>query len=230
MDNLAYLGQLAYFLTFVSYGIRNVTWLRVVAIFASAATVAYGFLAASTPPWIPIIWNVLFIAMNVGQLALTRWRSRAVSLDPMETFLSKTVLANFPPAEAKSFAGLAKVGELTAGSQLIAAGTELKFLFCVLEGKLDVFAGGQKRAEMSAGFFVGEMSLLTRGLTRADVVASTNVKLLVWPHEEIENWVNSDTARLAHLQTALSTQVVDQLLRQNEELVRKQQADMEAAG
>lgn len=221
MDHFVYIGQFAYGLTFVSYAFRNVNWLRVLAIASSLLAIYYSAGVSREPLWIPILWNALFIAVNVFQLFLTRWRLRSVMLDPLENFLSKTVLRNFPPAEVKSFAAIASEGELPAGQQLIREGMNLHHLFCIVQGKVDILAHGKKIAELSAGYFVGEMSLLTRSTTRADVIASTNLKLLVWPHEAIEKWVDSDATRLALLQTAMGSQVVEQLLRQNEGEERK---------
>lgn len=146
-----------------------------------------------------------------------------VNLDPLESFLHKTVLSNFPPAEIKSFLQVASEAELPAGKQMVGAGKNLKCLFCILKGKVEIFSNGKKTAELGAGYFVGEMSLLTRSVTRADVVAKEDLKLLVWPHEEIEKWVNSDASRFGLLQTSLSTQVVEQLLRQNDELLAEKE-------
>lgn len=213
-SNLAYVAQLAYFLTFASYTVRNVTWLRIGAICASLAAIYYGFNAGSEPLWIPIFWNVLFILVNSVHLALSRWRGRDVQLDALEDFLSKTVLTNFPPAEVRSFAALSSESDLAAGAHMIQSGMEIRHLFCILKGKVDVLSEGRKIAELGPGRFVGEMSLLTRSHTRADVVAQSDLKLLVWPHEVIENWVDSDASRLGLLQTALGTQVVEELLRQ----------------
>ena len=171
------------------------------------------------PLWIPILWNTLFIATNIVQILITKWRARAVTLDPLETFLSKTALHNFPHAEVKSFAAIAKDGDIPAGKQLIQADTDLDYLFCLLKGKVDIINRGEKCAELGPGSFVGEMSLLTKAKTRADVVATSDLRLLAWPHDAIEKWIASDATRLTLLQQALGTQVVDQLLRQNEELL-----------
>lgn len=219
MNYIVYFGQFAYFLLFLAFTLRNVNWLRIVAIIASVFVIFYSAKAPDEPLWIPIFWNALFIATNLVQLLLTRWRARSVALDPLENFLGKTSLHNFPPAEVKSFAAIAREGDVPAGKQFIDADSNLEFLFCIIKGQVDIFAKGVKCAELKPGSFVGEMSLLTKAKTRADVVAASELRLLVWPHEEIEKWVDSDSSRLALLQQALGTQVVDQLLRQNDELL-----------
>lgn len=215
--NPVYVAQLAYFLTLASYTVRNVVWLRAGAILAGLAAIQYSFTAASQPLWIPIFWNSAFILVNGAHLAMSRWRGRDVRLDPLEDFLAKTVLANFPPAEVRSFASLASEGELKAGSQLIRTGTLIQQLYCIVKGRVDIVVKEKKVAELGPGRFVGEMSLLTRSRTRADVHVASDIKVLVWPHEAIEGWVNSDASRLALLQTAMGTQVVEELLRRQGE-------------
>lgn len=213
-SGLFYVAQAAYGLTLLSYSVRNVAWLRALAITAGIAAIFYGFNASREPLWIPILWNLLFIMVNGVHLALSRWRARSVALGPLEDFLAKTVLMNFPPAEVRSFTALAGEGELATGAQLIHNNTEIEHLFCILKGKVDIIAKERKVAELGPGRFVGEMSLLTRSRTRADVVVAEDLKVLVWKHEDIEKWVNSDASRLGLLQSALGTQIVEELLRQ----------------
>ncbi len=212
--NLNTLVQLAYFFTLLSYSVQNMFFLRVLALPASAVVIYYGFAVGEEPLWIPIFWNTLYLLVNAVQLLLVYWRRRRVALTPLEEFVSKTVLMNFPPREVKSFVALTLEAEVPVGQQLIQAQTKLEHLFCVIQGRAEIFAKEKKVAELGPGRFVGEMSLLTHSLTRADVFAGTELKLLVWPHEDIERWVGSDAGRLNLLQTALGTQVVEELLRQ----------------
>jgi hypothetical protein len=213
-SHLFYVAQAAYFLTLLSYSTWKITWFRTLAIFAGCITVFFNFNAAGTPLWIPILWNVLFVGVNGIHLALAVWRRKDVKLDALESFLAKTVLANFSSGEVRSFSALAAEGSLPSRAPMVRANSELRHLFCILQGKVDVLIQGRKVAELGPGRFVGEMSLLTRSVTRADVQAATDLKLLVWTHESIEKWVDTDPSRLGLLQTALGTQVVEELLRQ----------------
>jgi len=197
------------------------TKLRICAIVASSAAIYYGAFFTNEILWIPVFWNSLFLLTNLTQLLLIKWRTRDSTLDPLETFLSKTVLANFPTAEVKSFAAIAQEGNLASGKCFIRQGSKLGQLFCLIDGRVNIVKNGKKVAELTTGYFIGEMSFLTQTETKADVIAATDLRLLVWPHEEIEKWVNSDAVRLGLLNSALGTQVVDQLLRQNEELIEE---------
>lgn len=165
-STIFYAAQAAYLLTLLSFAMKNTAWLRGFALLSSFAAIFYAFRASSEPLWIPIFWNILFVVANGVHLAVFRWRSPDVSLNPLEEFLSKTVLSNFPPAEVRSFATLGAEGTMPAGSQLIRDDSEIKHLFCILKGRVDVLVNGAKVAELGPGRFVGEMSLLTRSKTR----------------------------------------------------------------
>lgn len=212
----SYLAQSSYLLMLLAFSIRDLKWLRCFAMASSVAAIYY----ASTQPeilWTPILWNSLFLFVNFLHLGLDIWSRRKQALDPLEQFLSKTVLANFPAHEVKSFAKFAQEGEVDAGVQLIKANSEIQHLFCILQGHVEIFSKGKKVAELKPGRFVGEMSFLTKAKTRADVVALEKLKILAWPVADIDAWVGEDPIRLGLLQTALGTQIVEELLRQQDE-------------
>ena len=211
---LAYLGQFSYFFILLSYAFRSTTWLRLLAVAGSMTSIVYGFIGAGETLWIPILWNLLFLLVNGVHLTLAFWRSRAVALDALEVFASKTALANFPVAEVKSFLAMASESQVPEGQRFIADDSEIDYLYFIVHGTAHIFKKEKKLAELFAGGFVGEISLLTQSKTRADVVAGTDLNLLVWPHKAIEEWVDADASRLSLLQTALGRQVVEELLRQ----------------
>ena len=222
--SLIYFAQLAYFFTFVSFLTRNINWLRMLAILGGILTIAYAGFADRDPMWSPIFWHFSFLMANGANLLLSYWRQRSVSLDSQETFLSKTVLANFPSSEVKSFSAIASETLVPAGKGFIREGTDIEYLFCILQGTADVYCAGKKIAQLTPGMFIGEMSLLTQSKTRADVMANTDLTMLVWPHAKLEKWVDTDSSRLALLQTALGRQIVEELLRQssktNQEIIQ----------
>lgn len=107
---------------------------------------------------------------------------------------------------------------MSAGKTMIQAGQSLKYLFCLLQGSVEVKKGKKRITVLKAGHFVGEMSLLTKSNTRADVVTLDDVRFLVWKHADINQWIEKKPERLSYLQSALGAQVVEELLRQNQEM------------
>lgn len=217
-NGIVYLMHLTYLTGFAALCCKNIIHLRVLSTIASTATIYYSFVAFSDPAWVPILWNGCFVGANLVHIFLVNWRTRQVSLNPRESFLSKTVLSNFPSAEVRSFCELAQEGKLGEGKRLVNEGTDLSVLFCIMSGGADIYSKGFKVGELSAGRFIGEMSLLTQSKTRAEVITNSEVEFLAWAHKDIERWVDCDATRLGYLQTALGTQVVEVLLKQSHEV------------
>lgn len=211
-----YIGQAAYLSLFLAFCFSRVQWFRGLAVLSSLVFIWFNYSVSSEPLWLPIVWNSLFIAANLFYLVRFKRAADQVKLDPLEEFLHKTALANFPPAELKSFVFIGNEGALPTEHCLIHDGTELQYLFCILQGGVRISKNKKTITELVPGCFVGEMSLLTKALTRADVFTTEPSRFLVWKHEDIDTWVEEDSARLSLLQAALGTQVVEQLLRQNE--------------
>lgn len=59
-------GHLAFALIAFSFLVRDILWLRALSIAASLAS----YLAPSNPLWIVIRWNVVFIGLNLVQIAI----------------------------------------------------------------------------------------------------------------------------------------------------------------
>jgi hypothetical protein len=218
--SLYYLSQLGCLLLVASFAMPKAKWQRGLAIGAGVVFFLSGFATFPEIDWAPLFWGAAAIAVNAYFLTSKELQEKVAKLrlDPVDNFLAKTALANFPHAELKSFVGIAKEGVLPVNRVLIQSGKKLEYLFCVLEGGVEVRKGGKKITALGAGCFVGEMSLLTKALTRAEVVTSATSKFLVWSHADIDTWVSGDSVRLSILQTALGTQVVEELLRQNQEM------------
>jgi CRP/FNR family transcriptional regulator, cyclic AMP receptor protein len=56
----------------------------------------------------------------------------------------------------------------------------------ILEGEASVVVGGQERARLTRGDFFGEISILTDELPTADVVATTILRCLTIPNNELK--------------------------------------------
>lgn len=63
-------GHLAFVLIAFSFLVKDILWLRCISIIASIAGIVYNYVAPSTPLWLVINWNLVFIAINTVQIAL----------------------------------------------------------------------------------------------------------------------------------------------------------------
>jgi CRP-like cAMP-binding protein len=89
------------------------------------------------------------------------------------------LFADCSPAELRRISSLVTMLTLDAGTVLMTEGTiGLEFLV-IVDGTAKVSVGGQVVAELGAGDFAGEMSLLARGPRTATVTAVTPLTVYV---------------------------------------------------
>lgn len=99
-------------------------------------------------------------------------------------------LAEVPLFSALSKKDLQKVAkaadevDIPAGKELCREGDTGREFFLIVEGEASVKRGGKKVATLGPGKFFGEMALLDRGPRSADVVADTDMQLLVLGQRE----------------------------------------------
>lgn len=210
-----YFVHIAYLLTLLAFMVNRLVWLRMLVVVASVLTIVYSYTVPRMPLWIPIIWHSLFIVANLGHLFWARLRNRNIQLNALEDFLAQTALVNFPSAEVKRFAMQAEDRVVGPQQQIISEGQPVPQLFFMVHGTVNVIQAGQVIAQLTPGYFVGEMSLLTKSMAKATVVTAEECRVLSWPHEKIDEWVSGDMNRLSLLQTALGSQIVEVLMQRS---------------
>src|SRR5262245_17491345 len=80
---LDYLVHFSNILLLVSYSVRDILWLRWFAVAAALTNMPY-FLLQKTILWPPILWAMVFTAINLYQIARVYMERRPVVLSPDE--------------------------------------------------------------------------------------------------------------------------------------------------
>lgn len=62
-------GHLTFLLIALSFLVREMLMLRLLAILSSLASIVYNFSVAQDPLWLVIHWNLVFVGINLFQLA-----------------------------------------------------------------------------------------------------------------------------------------------------------------
>jgi len=219
MQNFSeYSGHLAYALVLFSFLVQSMLQLRVLSICGSIAGIIYAYFNSAGPLWPPIIWNVLFISVNLWRATSLLWQRRKQSLNEEELFLSTHALKAFPVSELKSFVGLARRRSFELGEHLIERGVVLHELFVIVGGTISIEIEKREIARLSAGSFLGEMSFLSRESARADASGASRGEILTWTHGDIRRWTSEDPQRGGFLQAALGSQIIELLMNKSDEV------------
>ena len=101
------------------------------------------------------------------------------------------LLADAPDAVVERLASLMTGVRIPAGDVLVVQGARNRQFFVLEEGTVSVTRDGRQVAELGAGDFVGEVSLLGDGRANATVTAVTDVKGYVSTSAEFDGLLHS---------------------------------------
>ncbi|MGB5592706.1 MAG: hypothetical protein WBM62_01555, partial [Crocosphaera sp.] len=106
-----HLVNLSSILTLLSFTVRDILFLRLLAIGAQLTFIPY-CLMQSPPLWTPVIWNVLFLMVNIVNLIILLLERRPVKFSSDEEKLYKLAFNSLTPRE---FLKLLACGEWREG-------------------------------------------------------------------------------------------------------------------
>lgn len=193
-----------------SYSVRDILWLRALTVLAM---LCLGWVYWNCDEQAPMIWQGIFLAINLFQIGLLIRERRPVKLTEVQQELIQGPLSALSPRQVQRFTEKAQWTHYENGDCLISENTRLQSLILLLSGEATVRARGKNIAKVEKGQFVGEMSFLTGGLTTADVIASGPVHCAQWPENYITEMIQRDRDLGSAIQAALGTDLVQKLLR-----------------
>lgn len=199
-------------LTAISYLVKDILWLRMLTVLACIASNIFNYFVPTTPVWIVIYWNLLFVAINVVQVGIIMKERRGISFTEEEKELYETLFKNFTPFE---FMKLLRVGswlEAKKDQVLAVEKTSLESVMLIYNGLVQVEAGGQTLAQLKDGSFIGEMSFITGGEASATVKAVEPTRYLSWSKDDLRKLLNRNPSMRFAMQTVLSTDLTRKLM------------------
>jgi hypothetical protein len=216
IENLKLAGHLAYTLIFFSFLVRNILWLRALAIVASFTSIVYNFYVPTNPLWVPIQWNCVFIITNIIQITFIFLEKRNFKLEGHEAYLHDRF---FPELTSAEFKILLKGGHLRTSQEneiLIEQQTTVEALMVIINGQVSVQSKGREVTRLGKGHFLGEMSFMTDAPTRAQVSAIGEVEYFFWEKESLKILINKKPKMMNAIQRVLSHQLIEYILDDNQ--------------
>ncbi|CAM9344113.1 unnamed protein product [Ectocarpus sp. 8 AP-2014] len=231
------LSEAAGHLSFVCLGIgfleTELLPLRVYAAAGVSASIVFQYYRPQ-PLWIPISWNFVFLAINVGMAGVLLKEERDATRQDQETAALYDKTFRESGLTAVDFMKIRGVSEdsrhTAAGDVLAEQDVKQKRLYLVMEGELQVSKGGNDIAPVKAGEFAGEMSFLRhvrrecegssgRGPAVCDCVAVANVqvkhggaKVTSWQFDELRDLLAHNPNMSVRFHAALARAMVSKLV------------------
>jgi Popeye-like protein len=189
INPLDYLVHFSNILLLVSYSVRDILWLRWFAVAAALTNMPY-FLFQKTILWPPILWAMVFTAINLYQIARIYLERRPVVLSADE---KKLYELGFQALRPREFVSLALVGEwkdATAGEKVLAEGEPVAAVCIPIEGNAEVRRDGKRVGNFHPGNIIGTALALTGSPSPIEATFTEPGRYMRWPLESLRTFMD----------------------------------------
>ncbi len=104
----------------------------------------------------------------------------------VETLARLSLFADLPHPQVEALAHTFTEEVFSEGQRVIRQNMAGSGFYVILEGEASVVIDGHERARITRGDFFGEISILTDELPTADVIATTMLRCLTIPNNELK--------------------------------------------
>jgi CRP-like cAMP-binding protein len=188
---LDYFIHAANILLLAAYSVRDILWLRVLAVASSLAAIPY-FLLQPTPLWAAFGWSILFTGINLFQAWRLVVERRPVKLTAEEEEVRRLVFRDLPPKKALQVIGVGEWGSASPGEALIVRGKPLESIALIVRGKVLVMHGDRLLSELGPGEIVGSALLLSGARSEIDAVTAEVTRTLRWNAATLERYLDAN--------------------------------------
>jgi len=207
-----YLVHFSNILLLVSYSVRDILWLRWFAVAAAITNMPY-FLLQPTVLWPPILWALVFTAINLYQISRIYLERRPVVLSEDEQKLYDLGFRSLRPRE---FVSLALVGEWKSaapGEKILSEGEPVTRLCIAITGRAEARKQGQRVGVIEPGHIIGTTFAITGAQSPVDVTFTEPARFMSWPIAGLRGFVDKRPDLRVTLQGLVSRDLAGKLER-----------------
>jgi hypothetical protein len=188
---LDYFIHAANILLLAAYSVRDILWLRVLAVASSLAAMPY-FLLQPTPLWAAFGWSVLFTGINLFQTWRLVVERRPVKLTAEEEEVRRLVFRDLPPKKVLQVIGVGTWESAPPGERLIERGKPLDSIALIVRGKVQVSEEERPLGELGPGEIVGSALLLSGARSEVDAVTAEATRTIRWNAATLDRYLDAN--------------------------------------
>jgi CRP-like cAMP-binding protein len=214
---MTHLLHLAYTLSLLSFLVRDILWLRVMAIASHLCFFTVVYTRPPDPDWSVLSWFVVFLMINSVHASRLVYERRLDRLTPEEEALRQV---SFPALNRVSVKRLLRLGrwqDLHSDTMLTEEHEVPERLFLLADGAVEVDVGGRLVATLDPGHFVGEMALLAGQAASATTRTRGSARCLVWDRAALQRRLKRDSDLRSTLYAAAGSNLSAKIAQQNVE-------------
>lgn len=200
--------SVAYAITLLAYLVRDMLPLRALLALAALAMLVFGW-QAGMPNM--MLWNGLFMVVNLVQLALVIRERRPLKFSSSEAHRAwENTFRLMTPREFMRLWHKGQRLRLNEG-KLCEQGQVPAHLMLVIDGELEVQRENQCLTTIGPWQLVGEMSLITGETATADVVVRGSVDLMQWRRCDLKKLTKRHPEMMRKLDGVIGQDLVNKL-------------------
>lgn len=194
----------------LAYSVRDILWLRVLALTSSLIAIPY-FLLQPAPLWAPLGWTAVFAGVNLVQSSRLLLERRPVKLTAEEEQVRRLVFPQLPPRKVLEVLNIGRWTTSESGEQLIKQGQPIESISLLVSGKVRVTLRQRFLDYLVAGNVVGSALLLSGVPSEVDATVEESVCAMTWDLAVLQRYLaaNPET-RLAmqrHMAVDLASKI-----------------------
>jgi hypothetical protein len=205
-----YLVHFSNVLLLVAYSVRDILWLRWFAVAAALTNIPY-FLVQGTILWPPVVWALVFTAINLYQITRIYMERRPVVLSPDEQKLYDLGFRSLRPRE---FVSLALVGEWKSaqpGEKIVSEGESVSHVCVAISGSADAYRKGERLGTLHPGHIIGTALALTGEPSPIAVTFTEPARYMHWSLSSLRAFMDKRPDLRAALQNLVNRDLAGKL-------------------
>ena len=208
---LSVVAHIAFFLTSISFFMKDILWLRVISIISSALLIIIGLKGTSSTHQAQVFWHFVFVVIHLWRASVLIYQRYILRLNKFEEEIYLLLDKSIPPNDLKKIISLGVVHTMEEESKEISHGEKVSFIGLVLEGEAIVTRGEQTIKRLGIGKFFGEFSFITGSIASADVTISPGTKFISWDQIILKRYLKQDKTLLQMFQEVLTTKLLENM-------------------
>lgn len=210
LDALVNVANVIYLL---SYSVRDILWLRILTVFGAGLLLPYYYLQLE-PLWAPMVWNVIFISINIYWITRLIMERRPVQFTEDEQRLYESSLRNMTKHQAKKIFLLGEWTTAPVGARPLEQGKPVEAVSLIAEGEVTVEMDGDLVDTIGAGCFLGANAFLhsDEGFgAPVTVMATQPTRIITWPRTLLRTEFDKDPDLAIAFQASLGLEIAHYL-------------------
>ena len=205
-----YLVHFSNILMLVAYSVRDILWLRWFAVAAALTNIPY-FLFRPEKLWPPVVWALIFTAINLFQIVRIYLERRPVTLSEEEQKLYDLGFRSLRPREFVSLLLAGKWNNASVGDKVLSEGEPVSSICIAISGRVHVRQRDRDLADLEPGHIIGTGLALTGEPSPVDATFAESARYMSWPLHDLRSFVDRRPDLRVTLQGLVSSDLARKL-------------------